>query len=134
MEQHSNRFSDVLVTSRNPPALFSEAWPTMVWFGQCIPYPTIRLLLLPHHLYHNISFPLFLAGVSLVLRSLPSMSEATEIAEGPEFNEQTAQFGEWFTSAQDTRLSAKIELKDLRSENAGRAAGITILQPPEGRS
>ncbi|KIX97008.1 uncharacterized protein Z520_07122 [Fonsecaea multimorphosa CBS 102226] len=39
-----------------------------------------------------------------------------------DFDQATARFVEWFTAADGTRLSSKIRLKDLRSENAGRGA------------
>ncbi|OAP59529.1 hypothetical protein AYL99_06827 [Fonsecaea erecta] len=38
------------------------------------------------------------------------------------FDRATAHFVEWFTAADGTRLSPKVQLKDLRSENAGRGA------------
>lgn len=40
------------------------------------------------------------------------------------FDQTSAQFVEWFTAADGTRLSPKVQLRDLRSENAGRGAGM----------
>ncbi|KAK5465414.1 Ribosomal lysine N-methyltransferase 4 [Exophiala xenobiotica] len=48
------------------------------------------------------------------------MEEAPSSRARPEFDQTTAGFVEWFTTAAGTRLSSKIELKDLRDENAGR--------------
>ncbi|KIW72971.1 hypothetical protein PV04_01127 [Phialophora macrospora] len=39
-----------------------------------------------------------------------------------EFAPATTEFVKWFTSADGTRLSSKVQLKDLRSANAGRGA------------
>ncbi|OAL34382.1 hypothetical protein AYO20_06435 [Fonsecaea nubica] len=39
-----------------------------------------------------------------------------------DFDQATAHFVEWFTAAEGTRLSPKVQLKDLRTENAGRGA------------
>ncbi len=52
------------------------------------------------------------------------MEEALSPQVGPQFDQTTASFVEWFTSADGTRLSSKIELKDLREENAGRGLGM----------
>ncbi|KIW90359.1 uncharacterized protein Z519_09004 [Cladophialophora bantiana CBS 173.52] len=50
------------------------------------------------------------------------MEDAIEPAERLDFDQATARFVEWFTAADGTRLSPKVQLKDLRSEGAGRGA------------
>jgi hypothetical protein len=40
-----------------------------------------------------------------------------------DFDQITATFLDWFTKAEGTRLSPKVQLKDLRSISAGRGAG-----------
>jgi hypothetical protein len=51
------------------------------------------------------------------------MEEVPSSLARPEFDQTTAGFVEWFTTAAGTRLSSKIELKDLLDENAGRGLG-----------
>lgn len=56
------------------------------------------------------------------------MSNGVGPDNGPDFSQKTALFVEWFkASATGTRLSTKVELQDLRSENAGRGAGMPSL-------
>ncbi|OCT54049.1 Ribosomal N-lysine methyltransferase 4 [Cladophialophora carrionii] len=50
------------------------------------------------------------------------MAEPVQPADLLEFSQATADFVEWFKSANGTRLSSKVQLKDLRNGNAGRGA------------
>ncbi|KAJ9608946.1 Ribosomal lysine N-methyltransferase 4 [Cladophialophora chaetospira] len=50
------------------------------------------------------------------------MAEPVEHVENHPFNEATTEFVEWFKSADGIRLSPKVELRDLRNDNAGRGA------------
>ncbi|EXJ70595.1 uncharacterized protein A1O5_06665 [Cladophialophora psammophila CBS 110553] len=50
------------------------------------------------------------------------MEDAVEPVGRLDFDQATARFVEWFTAADGTRLSPKVQLKDLRSEGAGRGA------------
>ncbi|EXJ85400.1 hypothetical protein A1O1_05764 [Capronia coronata CBS 617.96] len=43
-------------------------------------------------------------------------------ADGMDFDQSSAEFVHWFTAADGTRLSHKVQLRDLRRTNAGRAA------------
>lgn len=51
------------------------------------------------------------------------MAEVVEPVERLEYNQASAQFVEWFQSADGTRLSSKVQLRDLRGDQAGRGAG-----------
>ncbi len=55
------------------------------------------------------------------------MAESAEPVERPDYNQASAQFVEWFQSAGGTRLSSKVQLRDLRTEDAGRGAGSSSL-------
>ncbi|OQV02867.1 hypothetical protein CLAIMM_07991 isoform 2 [Cladophialophora immunda] len=50
------------------------------------------------------------------------MVDAVEAVGRLDFDQATARFVEWFAAADGTRLSPKVQLKDLRSESAGRGA------------
>lgn len=41
-----------------------------------------------------------------------------------DFSQQSSDFVDWFSSAQGTRLSDKIQLSDLRGRGAGRGASM----------
>lgn len=43
-----------------------------------------------------------------------------------DFDQTTARFLAWFTSADGTRISPKVQLNDLRAQNAGRGAGKLV--------
>ncbi|KAK5338275.1 Ribosomal lysine N-methyltransferase 4 [Exophiala xenobiotica] len=58
--------------------------------------------------------------ILLLSEDSSTMEEAPSSLARPEFDQTTAGFVEWFTTADGTRLSSKIELKDLRDETAGR--------------
>ena len=57
------------------------------------------------------------------------MADPIELAEHPDFNQATAEFVKWFESAGGTRLSSKVQLTDLRSDNEGRGAGMSFVLP-----
>ena len=52
------------------------------------------------------------------------MAEATRLVNRSDFNQTSSEFVEWFTTAHGTRLNPKVQLKDLRDQNAGRGAGM----------
>jgi hypothetical protein len=54
------------------------------------------------------------------------MPEAVKSIAPLDFAEATAEFVKWFDLADGTRLSSKVQLQDLRSENAGRGASMLL--------
>lgn len=63
-----------------------------------------------------------LCGVALSA-ALSSSSGFNMATSDDNFSQRTANFLEWFTSAEGTRLSDKIQLVDLREQHAGRGVG-----------
>ncbi|EXJ79606.1 hypothetical protein A1O3_07885 [Capronia epimyces CBS 606.96] len=53
------------------------------------------------------------------------MAESFQHAGHSDFDQTSAQFIKWFTEADGTRWSSKVQLQDLRNENAGRGAVAT---------
>ena len=51
-------------------------------------------------------------------------AEATERVGRLDFDRTSTEFIEWFSASDGTRLNPKVQLRDLRDQNAGRAAGM----------
>jgi hypothetical protein len=103
--------------------LMSRPWPALPFTATA--HPTI--LPCSHNtasIFYT-SCRVFLAP-ALISQSTHSMAGAVESIGCSAFDEATAQFVEWFTTADGTRLSSKVLLKDMRSANAGRGAGMPM--------
>ena len=55
------------------------------------------------------------------------MAEAVLPGDRLDFDLAATRFIEWFTAADGTRLNSKVQLKDLRAQDAGRGAGMLSL-------
>jgi len=54
------------------------------------------------------------------------MTDAAIAKGSDEFTPRSSAFVKWFASAQNARLSPKVDLADLRSRGAGRGVGMEM--------
>jgi hypothetical protein len=74
--------------------------------------------------YTNFLFLKYSLSPDLVVRRcLHQMGDTTSLSESLDFDQTTANFLAWFAAASGTRLNPKVQLQDLRAQNAGRGAG-----------